>query len=258
MNGVFDAYAQYYDILYRDKDYSAESNFVADHVRQAVPDASDILELGCGTGAHAEHLARLGYRVHGVDMSAEMLARAESRRAQMPAETAERLSFSQGDVRTLRSGQIYDAVISLFHVISYQATDQDLEDAMETAAVHLRAGGLFLFDFWYGPAVMTQKPEVRIKRMENDRIRVTRIAEPVNHESDNCVDVNYDIFIERRDTGELTQVREKHKMRYIFLAELERLLGPEKWSHHEVFAWLTNNSPDDASWSAFAVASRQR
>jgi SAM-dependent methyltransferase len=257
MSQVFDAYAHYYDLVYADKDYSGESEYVAERIREQLPAAKLILELGCGTGAHAEQLARMGYTVHGVDMSAVMLSRAEARKASLPADIRNRLSFSLGDVRDVRTQQIYDVVISLFHVISYQATDADLESALETAAVHLSSGGLFLFDFWYGPAVLAQKPEVRVKRLENGEIKVTRIAEPSTYADENCVDVNYDIFIEQKDSGEITQVREKHKMRYIFLPELQHFLIPQKWTSHNAFEWLANVAPGASSWSAFVVARRK-
>ena len=92
----------------------AEADYVAAHIRQHAPQAKRILELGCGTGAHAEHLASMGYVVHGVDLSESMLARAESRKSKLPPEMAARMSFQHGDVRTVRTGQIYDVVISLF------------------------------------------------------------------------------------------------------------------------------------------------
>ena len=142
-------------------------------------------------------------------------------------------------------------------MISYQATNADLEKVLETAAVHLSTGGLFLFDFWYGPAVLAQKPEVRVKRLEDREVRVTRIAEPSIYTDENCVDVNYDIFIEQRDSWEITEIREKHKMRYISLPELEHFLAAGKWSNHEAFEWLTNVPPDDSSWSAFVIARRK-
>jgi predicted TPR repeat methyltransferase len=40
--------------------------------------ARSILELGCGTGIHAEFLAKVGYHVSGVDLSEGMLARQEN------------------------------------------------------------------------------------------------------------------------------------------------------------------------------------
>lgn len=253
MSRVFDAYAQYYDLLYRDKDYAGEAEYVAAHIRKQAPNAKRILELGCGTGAHAEHLARMGYTVHGVDMSEAMLARADARKAALPPELASRLSFGLGDVRVVRTDETYDAVISLFHVMSYQTTNADLDAAIETALVHLKPGGLFLFDFWYGPAVLTQKPEVRVKRLADDEIKVTRIAEPVMFVNENAVDVNYQILVEVIKSGKFEQIQETHKMRYFFLPELTRLLDFRGLAMVEAGEWLTDSPPGERSWGVFAV-----
>lgn len=255
MSQVFDTYARYYDLLYRDKDYAGESEYVAAHIRKQAPQVKRILELGCGTGAHAEHLARMGYTVHGVDMSKSMLARAEARKASLPPDVAARLSFGHGDVRTVRTGENYDAVISLFHVMSYQTTNADLEAAFETASVHLQTGGLFLFDFWYGPAVLTQRPEVRVKRLEDDEIKVTRIAEPAMHVNENVVDVNYTVFIEAKVTSQVEQIKETHQMRYLFLPELRGYCAgrfKETGSH----AWMTNAPLTLDAWGGLQLLVR--
>lgn len=255
MSQVFDTYARYYDLLYRDKDYAAESEYVASHIRANAPHAKSILELGCGTGAHAEHLALLGFTVHGVDMSEEMLARAEARKAALPAEVAARLTFVLGDARSVRTLQTYDVVISLFHVMSYQTTNVDLVAAFETAATHLSPGGLFLFDFWYGPAVLTQRPEVRIKRLEDEEIKVTRIAEPVMHMNDNVVDVNYTVFIEMNGSGKVLKINEKHRMRYLFLPEFAGFLGG-KFADSESFGWMSDDNPDAQTWACMKILRR--
>lgn len=255
MSRVFDCYAHYYDLLYKDKDYAAEADYVARHLREHDRNAKTILELGCGTGAHAEHLARSGYTVHGVDMSAEMLARAESRKARLPADVAARMSFSAGDVRSVRTNQTYDAVISLFHVMSYQVTNDDLSAMYDTAAIHLAKGGLFLFDYWYGPAVLTQIPEVRIKRLENEAISVVRIAEPVMHLNDNVVDVNYTVFIEQKSTGKIEQVKEKHSMRYLFLPELA-CYGGASFSQSGSYAWMESAEPSSEVWGGLQLLVR--
>ena len=254
MSQVFDTYARYYDLLYRDKDYAGESEYVSAHIRTQAPQAKHILELGCGTGTHAEYLARMGYIVHGVDLSEAMLSLAEKRKATLPSEVAMRLSFGPGDVRTVRTGKKYDAVISLFHVISYQTTNDDLAAAFETASAHLQPGGLFLFDFWYGPAVLMQKPDVRVKRLEDEEIKVTRIAEPEMHVNENVVDVNYQVWIEIKESGKVEQVEETHKMRYLFLPELSQLLESRQFEMLETREWLTNNTPGEGSWGVMAVA----
>lgn len=256
MNEVFDHYAQYYDLLYRDKDYAAETAYVASHIHRIHPNANTILELGCGTGTHAEHFARLGFTVVGVDMSTTMLSQAETRKAGLPTEIAARLTFIHGDVRTIRTSKHYDAVISLFHVMSYQTSNADLENAFTTAAAHLDTGGVFLFDFWYGPAVLSQMPEVRVKNLESEKVRVLRIAEPEMLPNENRVDVNYRLLIEEIATGSIKRMFEKHCMRYLFKPELELLM---KYSgfHPDFFAeWMTDQPLNTEGWSSVLVAKR--
>lgn len=252
---VFNAYAKYYDLLYQNKEYAAEAEYVAILFKRHQKGIDTILELGCGTGAHAEFLARMGFKVHGVDLSQEMLAKAEARKAALPAEIGARLTFSYGDVRSVRTGATYDAVISLFHVMSYQTSNADLKLAFETAATHLAKGGIFLFDFWYGPAVLLQKPEVRAKRLIDEEIVVTRIAEPVMHLNENVVNVNYSMFIEDRTSKEVYQIAESHRMRYLFFPELAELRAPQfkELSSH---AWLSDADPDADSWGVVQVLER--
>ena len=70
---VFGNYAHYYDLLYQDKNYVGETQFIHKLIQTHAPNAKNILELGCGTANHALLLAKEGYQVHGVDMSQEMI-----------------------------------------------------------------------------------------------------------------------------------------------------------------------------------------
>jgi hypothetical protein len=140
--------------------------------------------------------------------------------------------------------------------MSYQATNADLAAAFSTAAAHLRPGGLFLFDFWYGPAVLGQRPEVRVKRLSDDEIDVTRVAEPVLREVENQVDVNYTVFIQIKATGNVEQVRETHRMRYLSLPELA-LLRAGTFEERATLAWMGEAPPSLQSWAAFQVLVRR-
>ena len=250
---VFGHYAQYYDLLYRDKDYAGETEFVHRLLQRHAPGAKTIVELGCGTGVHAEHMSRMGYEVHGVDRSTEMLDRARSRLANLSEKQAARLMFFQDDIRTVRLATKADAVIALFHVMSYQARNDDLNAAFATARHHLAPGGILVFDCWYGPAVLSERPVIRVKRLEDNEINVTRIAEPVMRPNENLVDVNYHVIIRQKTSGNVEELREMHRMRYLFTPEIAMLLSSNHmelvWSEE----WITGRVPGIDTWGVCFV-----
>ncbi|HEY4324119.1 MAG TPA: class I SAM-dependent methyltransferase [Mucilaginibacter sp.] len=245
----FGLYAQYYNLLYGDKDYASEAAYVDKLIKHYSHSATSLLNLGCGTGKHDYVLARLGYTITGVDMSQEMADQAINN---IPEETRDQLSFLTGDIRNLKLGKTFDVVASLFHVISYQVSNQDLIDAFLTAYQHLEPGGLFIFDCWYGPGVLTDPPVVRIKRISDDSIHVTRLAEPVINSLKNTVDVNYTILINESNSNEVTEIKEKHEMRYLFTPEID-ILVKGKFNILAVNEWLTQKEPELNTWNAVFI-----
>ena len=145
MNNLFDLIGDYYDLIYSEKNYSDEASFVTKILEKYKIEGKSILELGSGTGIHATELAEKGYFVQGIERSQQMLLRSK-----MHA----RYKALNGDIRDISLDRKFDAVISLFHVISYQITNKDLDLVFENVWKHLNKGGLFLFDFWYSPAVL--------------------------------------------------------------------------------------------------------
>lgn len=247
---VFGKYSSYYNLLYRDKDYAGEAEYVHNLIKRHCPKAKNILDLGCGTGKHDFLLADKGYAVTGVDLSEDMLAVANENLSS----SGSTLSFIHGDIRTVRLNRKFDVVISLFHVLSYQTTNEALRAAIETAKIHLNEGGIFIFDCWYGPAVLTDKPTVRVKRLEDDLISVVRIAEPVMHHNDNIVDVNYTVFIKDKSNEGVEGIKETHRMRYLFKPEIDLLCAENDLEIIEMKEWMTDREPGMKSWSACFVA----
>jgi SAM-dependent methyltransferase len=142
----FEGSAEFYDDLYEGKDYAAEADYVDALIQRYLPGAQSLLDLGCGTGRHAIKFTEKGYGVVGVDRSAEMIAKARGHRDQLPPHIRERLTLEHGDIRDFRLGRQFDAVVALFHVISYQISNDDVLAAFTTAKAHLRTNGLFIFD----------------------------------------------------------------------------------------------------------------
>lgn len=243
---VFGSYARYYDLLYQGKDYSGETGFIMSLIDRHMPETKTILDLGCGTGRHAQLLAGNGFRVTGVDQSTEMLSIAGQR-------AHDNLEFVHGDIRDIRLGRTYDLVIALFHVLCYQTGNTDLSAAFATAKAHLKPGGIFIFDCWYGPAVLTDRPTRRSKILEDETTLITRIAEPVMHPNDNCVDVHYLINALDKESGRTTELRETHRMRYLFRPEIQLFLEAQGMNVREFAAWMTGEEAGFDSWSVYFV-----
>ena len=183
-----------------------------------------------------------------------MVAIAEARKSSLPEHLRGNVGFSSGDARSIRLDVQFEVVLALFHVASYQTTNDDVRAFLETARLHLRPGGVLIFDFWYGPAVISQKPEVRVKRVETNDRWVVRIAEPESQFEDNCVVVKYEIIDCLKQTGVTRRVNEQHRMRFFSLPELQlftELAGFDILSMRE---WMKESVPSSDSWSVCAVA----
>lgn len=247
---VFAEYAAYYDLLYKDKDYGKECEYINQLIKESAPQAGTILNLGCGTGNHDFILAEKGYSITGIDFSEQMISLANER---LKNSGKINLEFITGDVRDLRLGKKFDVVISLFHVMSYQVTNSDILNAFKTAIEHLSGNGIFIFDFWYGPAVLTSRPEERTKVLEDERMKVVREAKPVMHPNDNIVDVNYALQINEKANGKLFENKELHRMRYFFLPELKSYLAQTDFKIMKCEEWLTGGELSFDTWNGLII-----
>ena len=240
----FDSYSHYYDLLYSDKNYKAEVDYIDSLLCRHGVAGRELLEFGSGTGKHGRLLAKRGYRVTGIERSAKMVARAR------PVDGFE---CKQGDICTVQLGRTFDAVLSLFHVVSYQITNAEARAVFERAAEHLQPGGLYIFDVWYSPAVYSQRPSVRIKRMEGDGLRITRIAEPFIDCNQNRVDVNYSLFSEEIVSGIIQTLTETHPMRHFSLPELDLLADLSSFDRLAAEGFLTGEQPSENTWGVCVV-----
>jgi SAM-dependent methyltransferase len=240
-------YAEAYDELYEDKDYLAECDLI-ERVIELYGDGAGrrILDLGCGTGGHAVPLAQRGYEVVGVDRSPDMLRRAAER------STAGR--FELGDLTSLDLGETFDVVLMMFAVLGYQVGNTATQAALATARRHLRSGGLFFCDFWYGPAVLAERPSERVKVIETPAGQVIRVASGELDSRRNLCTVSYRLW--RIETGRVvSEVLERHAMRYFFALELELLLAAAGFELVRLGAFpRLEDEPTETTWNVALVA----
>jgi len=254
---VFVEYARYYDLLYKDKPYEEEVAYILRVLKNHAPQAKKLLELGCGSGVHAAYLAQAGFNVDGIDQSDWMLTSAYQRREKLPLAVANRLQFHKGDVRDIRLNFMVDAVISLFHVVSYQTTDSDVRAIFETAFLHLSPGGVFFFDVWYGPAVLKERPARRVKELEDNEFKIVRIATPILHANRHIVDVHYELTAYDKKKNTVSKMEEMHRMRYFTTPELEGFASDSGFVVQESHAWMTQEEPSEHTWGVSFICRKQ-
>jgi SAM-dependent methyltransferase len=245
------AYADVYDAAYGDKDYEAECDLIERVFSASGNDVHTVLDLGCGTGNHAIPLARRGYRVVGVDRSDEMLAHARKKSASV---AGAELDFRSGDVRTFEVDRRFDAVTLLFAVLGYQVENADALATLRTARRHLDAGGLLVFDVWYGPAVLRQRPSQRERVVESSLGRLRRRSSGVLDVRRQICTVSISFSLGEGD-DERTDGVEEHRMRFFFPRELELLLDAARFELLRLGAFPDfDRDPDEETWNVLAVA----
>jgi len=204
-------YAADYDYLYQDKNYEKECDFIEQIFKKYSIEAKTILDLGCRTGGHALILARRGYHVVGVDRSKEMLDIAK-RKAH---ETNLTIEFIEDDVTNLKLQKKFDAVISMFAGMSYQTSNSALSKVCKVAREHLKYGGLFLFNCWHGPAVLIEKPGVRVKEVNlNEKEKMVRFTEPILDILNHTVETRFKVW-KIKNGHLLEETNESHLMRLL-------------------------------------------
>jgi SAM-dependent methyltransferase len=245
-------YSDAYDLLYSDKDYASECDLIERLFQRysAIP-VSSVVDFGCGTGNHVFGLSSRGYNVVGVDRSEHMLAVASDRLSQTPG--GQKVRFEQGDIRSIDLKHQFDAAVIMFAVLGYQTENRDVLATLKTARNHLKPGALLVFDVWYGPAVLHQRPSNRIKVIPTRDGKILRASSgelDVPHHS--CT-VRFHLW--QLAGGRLVnEIEETHLMRYFFPLELSVLLECSGFSLVRLGAFPEiDQDPDENTWSVIAV-----
>lgn len=243
---VFKDYADYYDLLYKDKDYDAEVKYVDKLIRKFCPNGNKIIEFGSGTGIHGNLLTEYKYDIEGVELSNEMVKYANK---------SKKFNIFQGNMTSYVSPQAgdFDIALSLFHVVSYLTLDEDLNNFFKNANLHLKKNGILIFDTWHTPAVEFTPPETRVKRMHNSKLKIVRIAEPNIHKIQNIVDVNFTIFTKYSDHSSWNMIQESHPMRHFSQSEIEGFASQNNFKVLENEEFLTSRRLDKSVWGSCFV-----
>ena len=138
-------------------------------IERGVLPGAEVLDAGCGTGRYGRELARRGYRVHGIDLSPELIGEAK----RSLDRTSNAVSLEVGDILALQAAR-YDAI--LCRGVLNDFVDDDLREAVFTTfARALRPAGVAIVDVreWEASAVRKAREPVFRKSVDTARGRLT-------------------------------------------------------------------------------------
>lgn len=140
----YDRQAGIYDSLFgQDDPFYAFEYSLLDRV---ISIRSKVLDLGCGTGRHAIHLAKRGNEVTGLDLSANMIEHAKKN----ALSAQQNVMFLKGDMADLSpfADCTFDFVICLYQSFGYVPTKGKRAQVAREVHRVLCPGGTAIFDVY--------------------------------------------------------------------------------------------------------------
>lgn len=209
--------AEFYDVGWGDFAESSQA-FIQRTLSDYGVKSGSILELACGTGILAIHLARSGYDTLGIDRSPEMISIASTKGRYVKG-----AEFAVGDMRKLDLESEFDAALCMFDSLNYLMTIEEVSETLQSVSSVLRDDGVFIFDF-NRPLIYSAHNGETLRRHLEDGILLQELRYEVTQR------IARTVF--RFPDGDV----EMHLQRAYELEEIEPLLKPAKLSLDDCYS----------------------
>jgi len=256
----FGKYSEYYDLIYQDKDYEGECDFIEEAFRNfSSKPIKTILDAGCGTGGHSIPLVKRGYSVTGIDVSEVAVKIAKKKRKQSNSRSTRlfEVNFYAMDIRLFQLNRTFDACICMFAVMNYLTGNEDIQSALRNIREHLEKDSLFIFDCWNGLAVLRILPSVTVKTVIGEDKKVIRIARPELDALRHLCRVNYHLIV-TRDNAIVDEIEETHVVRFLFPQEIAHYLEDANFELLKICPFLNLEGKVDENVWNIAIIARAR
>ena len=139
---AYEAFADVYDALMDDVDYDAWADYYMDLLNRAGVMPRTLCDCACGTGSLTVRFAGRGIRVTGVDISGDMLAKAQQKARRFGVQAM----FVRQDMCTLELPRPSDALVCGCDGVNYLLSDEQLNAFFSCARASIKPGGALAFD----------------------------------------------------------------------------------------------------------------
>lgn len=253
MGEAFKDYAKIFDVIYKNKDYQAECDFLENiFKRYSRKPVRKILDIACGTGNHIIPLAERGFKIAAQDKSCDML---ESAKRKCQNKKLKVSFIGCLPMQQFKSKEKFDAVIAMFSSIDYVLKLKELKQAFLNMRNCLKKDGLLVFDFWNRSCVDKSFMPYKRKVFQSQNEKIVRISKTSLNRKTSVATVNFicDYFVDKKLVA---KINELHKLKYYDIRRMLRILescGFRVLGAFPFMSWEKKISNQD--WNISIVAS---
>lgn len=236
-------YAECYNQIHSSKRYSSEIQKMLQFLELNLNKTgiNRILDFGCGTGIHLSSLSDNKLELYGYDRNDYMLEVARQNYPNL---------FVTSDYAQIPDEM--DLIYSLFDVVNYQVTDDEVETFFQSLVCKLSQGATLVIDGWHLSGVAQDPPKMLEREIFFESLTVTRRVTPTTYDSYRTTVLN--ITLEDKSQSRLL-ADENHTMRAFDAPELEKIAnscGFTRISFRDGSNWDKELSPDSWRFVMFA------
>lgn len=245
-------HAEIYDLIYAEKPYGLEAACISEKIsRLATTQTRKVLDMACGTGSHAIELARQGHQVCGLDISPDMISVAQGK---SPKNLD--LRFFVGSMQRLPfEAETFEVVTCLFDSIGYLVANDAILDCIKEVRRVLKSGGVFVWEFWHAPAMLSSFEPSRTKTFLGKGHSFVRRSQTQLNIPEQTAQVAYEIEGFLSDASVL--IKETQKNRFFQCQEMAFFATQAGLTMIEMGPAYSSGSIDSSVWHILAVAQKQ-
>lgn len=248
---AYTGFAEVYDTFMDNVPYEEWSQYLIEILKEYGVRNGLVADLGCGTGAITERLAKHGYDMIGIDNSEEMLSIAREKLSDYEESDPRRgILYLLQDMREMELYGTVDAVVSICDSMNYITEEEDLLQVFRLVNNYLEKDGLFVFDL---NTEYKYKEVLGERNICENREDASFIWENFYYPEEQINEYDLTIYV-KTDAQLYERLEETHYQRAYSLEQIKELLEKAGMQYVTAYDAFTKDAPKPDSERIYIVA----